>query len=70
VAASQKNALFALKKMETQNFIKQSLKPHMEELFVMSSCTHLRSLGALSLCVLMFCDLQGHLGGKAKLNHI
>jgi hypothetical protein len=27
-------------------------------------------LGALSLCVLMFCDLQGHLGGKAKLNHI
>jgi hypothetical protein len=29
-----------------------------------------RFLGALSLCMLVFCDLHGHLGGKAKLNHI
>jgi Zn-finger protein len=50
--------------------MKQSLKPYLEELFVMRSCTHLPCLGALSLCMFVFCDLQGHLGGKAKLNHI
>jgi hypothetical protein len=65
VAASQKHTLFALKKIETQIFMKQSLTPHLEELFVISSCTILPSLGALSLCMLMFCNLQGHLGGKA-----
>jgi hypothetical protein len=27
-------------------------------------------LGALSLCMLVFCDLYGHLGGKAYLNHV
>jgi hypothetical protein len=65
VAASQKHTLFALK-METQIFMKQkSLKAHLEELFVMRSCTRLPSLGALSLSMLVFCDLQGHLGGKA-----
>jgi hypothetical protein len=56
--------------MENQFFMKQSLKPHLEELLVMRSCTHLPSLGALSLCMLVFCDLQGHLGRKAKLNHV
>jgi Zn-finger protein len=50
--------------------MKQSLKPYLEELFVMRSCTHLPCLGTLSLCMFVFCDLQGHLGGKAKLNHI
>jgi hypothetical protein len=51
--------------MEGQIFMKQSLKHHLEELFVIRSCTHLPSLGGLSLCMLVFCDLQGHLGGKA-----
>jgi hypothetical protein len=27
-------------------------------------------LGALSLCMIVLCDLHGRLGGKAKLNHI
>jgi hypothetical protein len=65
-----KTHAFCTKKMETQIFMKQSLKPHLEELFVMRSCTHLPSLGALSLCMLVFCDLYGHLGGKAYLNHV
>jgi hypothetical protein len=57
-------------KMETQIFMKKSLKPYLEELFVMRRCKHLQSVGALSLCMLVFCDLHGHLGRKAKLNHI
>jgi hypothetical protein len=56
---------FCARKMENQIFMKQSLKPHLEELFKIRSCTYLPSLDALSLCMLMFCDLQGHLGGKA-----
>jgi hypothetical protein len=56
---------FCSEKMETQIIMKQSLKPHLEELFVMRSCTNLPSLSALSLCMLVFCDLQGHLGEKA-----
>jgi hypothetical protein len=44
----------------------QTLKPHLEELFVTRSCTHFPSLGALSLCMLVFCDLHGHLGGIAS----
>jgi hypothetical protein len=51
--------------METQIFTKQSLKPYLEELFEMISCTHLQILGTLSLCMLVFFDLHGHLGGKA-----
>jgi hypothetical protein len=65
-----KTHAFFTKKMETQIFMKQSLKPYLEELFVMRSCTHLPCLGALSLCMLVFWDLHGHLGGKAKLNHV
>jgi hypothetical protein len=65
-----KTNAFCTKKMETQIFMKQSLKPYLEEMFVMGRCTHLPNLGALSLCMLVFCDLHVHLGGKAKLNHI
>jgi hypothetical protein len=50
--------------LETQIFMKQILKPHSEELAIIRSCTHLPNLGALSLCMLVFCDLQGNLGGK------
>jgi hypothetical protein len=60
-----KTHTFCTKNMETQIFMKQSLKPHSEEFFVIRSCTHLPSLGALSLCMLIFFNLQGHLGGKA-----
>jgi hypothetical protein len=60
-----KTHTFCTKKMETQIFIKQSLKPYLEELFKMRSCTHLPSLGALSLCMHVFCDPHGHLGEKA-----
>jgi hypothetical protein len=69
VRFTKTNAL-CTEKMETQIFMKQSLKPHLEELFVMRSCTHLSCLDALSLCMLVFFDLQGHLGGKAYLNHV
>jgi hypothetical protein len=41
-----KHTRFALK-METQIFVKQSLKPYLEELFVMRSCTHLPGFWAL-----------------------
>jgi hypothetical protein len=44
--------------------MKQSLKPYLEELFVMRRGTHLPSLGALSLCMLVFCDLHDHLVEK------
>jgi hypothetical protein len=57
-------------KNETQIFMKQSLKPYLEEMFVMKRCTQLQNLGALSLCMLVLYDLHGHLGGKANLNHI
>jgi hypothetical protein len=60
-----KTHAFCTKKMRSQIFMKQSLKPHLEELFVMRSSTNFPSFGALSLCMLLFCDLQGHLGGKA-----
>jgi hypothetical protein len=60
---SQKHTLFAIK-MENQNFMKQILKPYLEELFGMRRCTHLPSLGALLLCMLMFCHLHSHLGGN------
>jgi hypothetical protein len=53
VADSQKHTLFAIK-MENQIFMKQILKPYLEELFGMRRCTHLPSLGALLLCMLMF----------------
>jgi hypothetical protein len=65
-----KKHAFYKKKMETQIIMKQSLKPYLEEMFVMRRCTHLPNLGALSLCMIVLCDLHGRLGGKAKLNHI
>jgi hypothetical protein len=43
---SQNHMLFALK-METQIFVKQSLKPYLQELFVMRSFTHLPGFWAL-----------------------
>jgi hypothetical protein len=60
-----KRHVFLHWKMETQIFMKQSLKPQLEELFVIRSCTHLPSFDALSLWMLVFCDIQGHLGGKS-----
>jgi hypothetical protein len=60
-----KTHIFCTKKMETRIFMKQSLKPYLEEMFVMRRCTHLTNLGALSLYMLVFCDLHSHLGGKA-----
>jgi hypothetical protein len=64
VAASKKNMLFALKNGNS-NFYEAKLKPYLEEMFVMRRCTHLPNLDALSLFVLVFCDLHAHLGGKA-----
>jgi hypothetical protein len=61
-----KTNAFCTKKMETQIFMKQGLKPNLEELFIMRIFTHLPSLSVLSLHVLVFCDLHGHLGGKAS----
>jgi hypothetical protein len=70
VAASKKHTLFALKNGNS-NFCEAKR----ETLFGRVVCneklhTLAKFLGALSLCMLVFCDLHGHLGSKVKLNHI
>jgi hypothetical protein len=65
MAVSQKYTLFTLKKNVNSIFYEAKPETYLKELFVMRSCTHLPCLGTLSLCMLVFCDLQGHLGGKA-----
>jgi hypothetical protein len=65
VGASEKHTLFALKNGNS-NFCEA--KP--ETLFGRVVCneklhTLARFLGVLSFCMLMFCNLYGHLGGKA-----
>jgi hypothetical protein len=65
VAASQKHTLFVLKNGKSKFC---EAKP--ETLFRRVVCNeklHIlaKFLGALSLCMLMFCDLHGHLDGKA-----
>jgi hypothetical protein len=70
VAASQKHTLFALKNGNS-NFCEAKL----QTLFGRVICneklhTLARFLGTLSLCMLVLCDLHGHLGEKANLKHV
>jgi hypothetical protein len=65
VATSQKHTLFTLKKYKLKFF-----EAKIETLFGRVVCneklhTLARFLGTLSLYMVVFCDLHGHLGAKA-----